>query len=300
MMKLNPQVDVIIPTYNNQDTIKRAINSVIAQTYKNWRLIIINDCSTDNTKSIIESYNDKRIILINNEVNLGAGVSRQVGLKATKASYITFLDSDDYLKPDFIEMNVKLALQHDSDIVYTSFGIEYPHPTKKYEKVIQVIPSGDYIMSGEATPQLHFWAQKKFLTGKLFKTNILRKIKWSNKRIGEDVQTLFFATYEADKVRSSSYCGYIHVFREGSLLANAPYFLCYCGSTEAEIEMCEYLYKKKDRKILKYLMNNMFNNYIQVKKLLLNKQIPQSDFEKHKSSWNYISNWIERHTDWKY
>lgn len=290
-------VDVIIPTYNNQNTIKRAINSVIAQTYKYWRLIVVNDCSTDNTKDIVESYNDERIILVNNEVNSGAGISRQNGLKIAKSPYVTFLDSDDYLKPDFLEMCMRLAKQHDSDIVYTSFGIEY---NDKGQKVLQVIPSGDYIMYGEATTQLHFWAEKKFLTGKLFKTNILRKIPWSNKRIGEDVQTLFFATYEANKVRSSSYCGYIHVFREGSLLANAPYFLCYCGSTEAEIEMCEFLHKKNDKKILRYVMNNMFNNYIQVKSLLLNKQIPTTEFMKHRDSWNYIENWIKKHINWKY
>lgn len=80
-------ITVIIPTYNNEDTISRAINSVIAQTFTEWQLIIVNDCSTDNTLNIVNEYVEKypeKIKVISNKVNQGVGVSRLNGIKKNK------------------------------------------------------------------------------------------------------------------------------------------------------------------------------------------------------------------------
>lgn len=291
-------ITVIIPTYNNEDTISRAINSVIAQTFTEWQLIIVNDCSTDNTLNIINEYVEKypeKIKVISNKVNQGVGVSRLNGIKKTKTKYITFLDSDDYLREDFLEMNYKLAQEKDYDVVYTSFGIEYDHPQIKGEKLFQSIPSGELDMSEEATPQLHFIQQMKFLTGKLFKTDLVRSIPWSTKRIGEDVQTLFFATYMANRVRSSNYVGYIHVFRENSLLADAPKFLCFCHSTLAEFEILEFLYERKDWKLFDYLMQNNYNNYEIAKNAIIMGAYDKDDMMKNKKEWETIQKWYSKH-----
>lgn len=294
-------ITVIIPTYNNEDTISRAINSVIAQTFTEWQLIIVNDCSTDNTLNIVNEYVEKypeKIKVISNKVNQGVGVSRLNGIKKTKTKYITFLDSDDYFREDFLEMNYKLAQEKDYDVVYTSFGIEYEHPQIKGEKLYQTIPSGELDMSEEATAQLHFIQPMKFLTGKLFKTELIKRTPWSKKRIGEDVQTLFFATYLADRVRSSNYVGYIHIFREGSLLADAPKFLCYCHSTLAEFEILDFLYKRQDWKLFDYLMKNNLNNYNIAKNAIMMGAYDEDDLLKNRKEWKYIQNWFLTHNDY--
>ena len=285
-------VTVIIPTYNNEQTIERAIRSVVTQTYVDWELIIVNDKSIDNTLAICKHYADMypNIHIIDNEENVGAGIARQIGLREAKGEFVTFLDSDDLIMADFLAISMQLQAQHDSDIVYTSYTILYP------QGIQQVIPAGDFIMEGEGTSQLHFIQEKKFLTGKIFRKSLLEKIPWSDKRVGEDVQTLFFATYMADKVRSSSYSGYVHCFREGSLLADAPYFFCFCGSTIAEHEIIDFLIEHGEERLWKYLLTFSVNNYnIIQQKIKEGKEITNKDVKKNRDQWKQVQKWFRSH-----
>lgn len=286
-------VTVIIPTYNNQDTIERAIFSVISQTYIDWELVIINDASTDKTSEIIQHYAEfypNKIKVLTNKENTGVGIGRQLALKAASGEFVTFLDSDDFLMADFLKMSMELQSQHDSDVVYTSYTILYP------QGIQQVLPSGDFIMEGEATAQLHFIQEKKFLTGKIFRKSLLESIPWSNKRVGEDVQTLFFATYQANKVRSSSYSGYVHCFREGSLLADAPFFFCYCGSAIAEQEIIDYLIERNDEKLWKYLLTTAWINYnTALAAIDKGTEIKKKDVRDNKKAWKQVQDWYKSH-----
>lgn len=252
------KVSVIIPTFNSEKFIKRAIYSVLIQSYEDFELIIVDDCSTDNTVKIIESFNDDRIKIVKHDVNTGVGVARQTGLKYTTGDFVLFVDSDDYLKDDFIEMCVLLQKQENADIIYTSFSISFPN-------AFQTMCAGDYLMEKEATLQLYYTNQIKFLTGKLIRRSLCDKIVWSNNRIGEDCQTLYMLMYEADLVRSSSYTGYIHVWREGSLLANKPQMYVLIGSLYAEIDVIKFLIEKNNKRLLDYQLNNWLVQYRQMK-----------------------------------
>lgn len=252
------KVSVIIPTFNSEKFIKRAIYSVLIQSYKDFELIIVDDCSTDNTVKIIESFNDDRIKIVKHDVNTGVGVARQTGLKYTTGDFVLFVDSDDYLKDDFIEMCVLLQKQENADIIYTSFSISFPN-------AFQTMCAGDYLMEKEATLQLYYTNQIKFLTGKLIRRSLCDKIVWSNNRIGEDCQTLYMLMYEADLVRSSSYTGYIHVWRDGSLLANKPQMYVLIGSLYAEIDVIKFLIEKNNKRLLDYQLNNWLVQYRQMK-----------------------------------
>lgn len=252
------KVSVIIPTFNSEKFIKRAIYSVLIQSYEDFELIIVDDCSTDNTVKIIESFNDNRIKIVKHDVNTGVGVARQTGLKYTTGDFVLFVDSDDYLKDDFIEMCVLLQKQENADIIYTSFSISFPN-------AFQTMCAGDYLMEKEATLQLYYTNQIKFLTGKLIRRSLCDKIVWSNNRIGEDCQTLYMLMYEADLVRSSSYTGYIHVWREGSLLANKPPMYVLIGSLYAEIDVIKFLIEKDNKRLLDYQLNNWLVQYRQMK-----------------------------------
>lgn len=101
-------VSVIIPVYNRENTIKRAIDSILCQTYSNLELIIVDDGSTDDTVSIINGYNDDRIRLICHKNCGGANKARNTGIANAKGEYIAFQDSDDEWLPD------KLSLQIDA------------------------------------------------------------------------------------------------------------------------------------------------------------------------------------------
>lgn len=136
----NSLVSVITPAYNAQRYIKRAIESVLNQTYKNLEVIVIDDGSTDRTAEIIKSYNDPRIIYLYQE-NQGQGPARNYGIRKSKGEYITLLDADDVYLPEKIEKQVQFmqtypeykavycnALHFYSDNPYKFFKKKYDCP----------------------------------------------------------------------------------------------------------------------------------------------------------------------------
>ena len=94
-----PLVSVILPTYNRARLVSRSINSVLKQTYNNFELIIIDDGSTDNTKQIINSFNDNRIVYLKHNHNKHASAARNTGIAKSKGELIAFLDDDDQWLP---------------------------------------------------------------------------------------------------------------------------------------------------------------------------------------------------------
>lgn len=102
---MTPTISICMAAYNSEKSIDAAINSVINQSYKNWELIIVDDCSTDKTYAIISEYQkrDSRIKVFKNIHNIGSSGSRNRALDEAKGRFISFLDSDDELFPEFIE-----------------------------------------------------------------------------------------------------------------------------------------------------------------------------------------------------
>lgn len=102
-----PLISVIILSYNHDKFLRKAIESVISQTYKNLEIIISDDCSTDNSVNVINEYSDDRIIKVFNQKNLGAVINNNNALRMTNGEYIALLNSDDYWDPRKIELQVK-------------------------------------------------------------------------------------------------------------------------------------------------------------------------------------------------
>lgn len=105
-LKIFPKVSVIMPCYNEGKTLYKAINSVLNQTYKNLELIIINDCSSDDSHIIIKSFKDDRIKYLVNKVNLGVTKSRNIALNIATGKYIACLDGDDTCEPKRLEKQI--------------------------------------------------------------------------------------------------------------------------------------------------------------------------------------------------
>lgn len=109
-------ISVIIPVYNNENYFERCIKSVIEQTYFNTEIIIINDCSIDNVENIILKYKelDKRIKYYKNTKNEGVGYTRNCGISKFTGKYIYFLDSDDYIENNCLEILYKNIKENDN------------------------------------------------------------------------------------------------------------------------------------------------------------------------------------------
>ncbi len=119
---MNDLVSIIMPSYNTAKYIAKTIESVLAQTHKNWELIIVDDCSTDGTDEVLKKYlSDKRIEYLKNSHNSGAAVSRNRALREAKGKWIAFLDSDDLWMPEKLEKQIDFMEKNDYHFSYTNY-----------------------------------------------------------------------------------------------------------------------------------------------------------------------------------
>ena len=117
---MDKKVSVIIPTYNSDKYLKKCIESILLQTYKNIEIIIINDGSTDKTDDIVKKYEDERIKYYKNK-NQGIGKSRNYGIKQSTGEYIMFVDSDDYIDESAVEEMIKKITDSNLDMLVCDF-----------------------------------------------------------------------------------------------------------------------------------------------------------------------------------
>jgi len=111
------EVSVIIPAYNTEQYIAKAIESALAQTLTNIEVIVVDDCSTDNTVEIVERFKDERLKLLLNSENMGAGGARNRAIEAAQGKWIAVLDSDDWYAPQRLEVLVNLAEEKNVDLI---------------------------------------------------------------------------------------------------------------------------------------------------------------------------------------
>lgn len=115
------KVSIIMPSYNTASFIAESVQSVINQTYQNWELIIIDDCSDDNTEEVLSSFTDSRIKVLCNEVHSGAAYSRNKGIREATGRWIAFLDSDDLWMPEKLEKQINYMNENNYHFSYTNY-----------------------------------------------------------------------------------------------------------------------------------------------------------------------------------
>ena len=163
-------INVIIPAYNCRITLGRTFSSLVAQTDPNFEVIVVDDCSTEDIKSIVDDYRDKlSIVYIRNERNLGCGMSRQVGIDNATQKFITFLDSDDMFMPYTIEtFNSIIEANPDTEYLHSYF----------YEQIVI-----------DNNPAIYLWKDNYTAChGKLYNVELIKKygirnsplVKWAD------------------------------------------------------------------------------------------------------------------------
>lgn len=114
-------VSIIMPSWNTDRFIAETIQSVIDQTYKNWELLIVDDCSTDNTDEVVASFKDDRIKYFHNEKNSGAALTRNRAMREAQGEWIAFLDSDDLWMPEKLEHQISFMIENGYSLSYTEY-----------------------------------------------------------------------------------------------------------------------------------------------------------------------------------
>ena len=154
-MAKQPLISIIMPTYNCGKFIGGTIESIINQTYPNWELIVVDDCSKDDTEKVMRKYlKDKRINYIKLEKNSGAAVARTESMKRAKGNYMAFLDSDDLWYPEKLEKQLKFMQDNDYSFSCTAYEqideknnklnkTVYPKMKANYNRILLDCPVGN-------------------------------------------------------------------------------------------------------------------------------------------------------------
>lgn len=119
----NEMVSVIIPTYNSEKFIKKTIYSVLNQTYKNFEIIVIDDCSTDKTEGVIKGIGSSKIRFYMQEKNAGAAIARNKGLDLATGKYVAFLDSDDVWEKKKLEKQLEFMREQKADFCFCAYDL---------------------------------------------------------------------------------------------------------------------------------------------------------------------------------
>ncbi len=195
----SPFVSIILPAYNAENTIEKAISSCLDQNFSNFELIVIDDGSEDSTSNVVNRLitNDSRIRIINSENN-GVSTARRKGIYAAKGIYLFFLDADDYLSTNSLEKLVDTAVNYDSDIVVGDIVIrKFNNSSNRREY--------NHFHNGTGFDFMQFilvnWLN--YLWGKLIKRDLLMNneiIFHKGLKVGEDQILLFQLCFYARKV----------------------------------------------------------------------------------------------------
>ncbi len=172
-MTQSPKISVIIPVYNTERYLSRCLDSVLSNTYDNLEVICINDGSTDNSINILDNYkvSDERVIVINQK-NSGVSAARNAGLNVAKGEYIAFIDSDDWVHPQYFEIMLFAMNCNNSDVVACQYSkvsdessdLITPLAYKKEDIYCTTV--------GEAIRDTYL---KRVVWGKLYKRALVRK-----------------------------------------------------------------------------------------------------------------------------
>lgn len=125
---------VIIPNFNRAETVMVAIHSVLNQTYDDFEIIVVDDCSSDNSVLEISKIKNPKLKLLKLDKNSGAARARNYGVSHAKGELISFLDSDDYYEPEFLEESSKVLFNSEPKIGFMWTGVKYHYPNRTYNR----------------------------------------------------------------------------------------------------------------------------------------------------------------------
>ncbi len=184
-MAKNPLISIIIPVYNAEKYIEKCLSSLLAQTYSNIEILCTNDCSTDNSASIIQEMQkkDSRIKLFQHKTNKGPATARNTGLDNASGEYIMFCDNDDSYKPNMCEKMLNTILEQDVDLVTCRANIENTYLDKPLADYVNSQPIGRYHLCDKMKCHLNV-----LLWNKIYKKSLIDKyeIRFPDGVSGED------------------------------------------------------------------------------------------------------------------
>lgn len=229
-------ISVVMTAYNVENYLEKAINSVLNQEYSDIELILVNDCSTDNSNDIINSFTDPRIKRINNDINMGAGYSRKIGIENASGEYIITIDSDDWIEPTFLQNLYNNSENYDMVFGGMMFDFENGDSIR--------FDTQFGIFSGMSKFELMRKKKLIFLNTCLVKRDLYKLVQYDTKRYNEDTPTLAKLLYFSEKIKIVEEFGYHYLQNTQSLCHKSDEFFKHLCLLQTGIDLIEFFKDK--------------------------------------------------------
>ena len=210
------KISIVIPVYNVSKYLRRCVESILHQTYLNFEAIFVNDGSTDDSLKILEEYEDQRICIISQE-NQGLSGARNTGIRNATGSYITFVDSDDWIDNKYLQVMINLALQENADIVSVRERIVFD------DRDVKCDFCEEYICISKNCADILFGLKvSNFAWGKLIKRELLHGYNefFPVGRRYEDIASMYKLYDKCRRTVLVKGAYYYYFQREGSITAD--------------------------------------------------------------------------------
>lgn len=206
---MNKKISVIVAVYNTEKYLDRCIESLLNQTYKNMELVIVEDCSTDSSRKLLKKYKgNKNIKVFYNRENRGLSCSRNYGLKKSTGDFIGYIDSDDYVEPDYYEKLMSSIKDNKSDIAICDIKLvdEQTNKIQRCKCYANDFDVYSVVNNGFAASACN----------KLFKRKNIEKYPFAEGKVNEDIAVVIPTVIQAKKISYADTC-YFYVQRGGSI-----------------------------------------------------------------------------------
>lgn len=279
MLNNPPFISVVMCAYNTKSFIQKAVDSILNQSYKNWELIIVDDCSTDGTREWLKTFeNNQQVRLFLQEKNAGYVASKNFGISQAKGDYITQCDSDDYFDYDLLEKQVEVISNH-QDVNIVACGFHYIDMDGSIRKTVK--PEKNEIIENNASNHHPFWFPPILVHKKVYD-----KIGYFNSYFlaGDDLYWLTKAN-EHYKIHCIDNAFYHYRYNPNSLSRNVKN-----PKKITDPLILKELLKQRKEKKTDWLENEEFDLLDKFEKKLLNNKKLMS---------NHYSKWSRKSIDYK-
>jgi len=267
MKNKTPFLSIVVPVYNVEEYLVRCFESFLSQSFVDWEMIIVDDCSPDNSQAIIQKYQalDSRIHCIINQENKGLGGTRNIGVSHCQGDYILFIDSDDYISDESaLEQSCAIAVVNNLDVIDT------PYRVLKDDVEINLLPKDFNQLNDKVYTGIDYMNRIHILPivawNKLYKRIFLQQnnILFKERKY-EDVCFTLEVMYKANRVQNTNTPFYNYIIREGSIMTSKVSK----SSVDDAMELCydlESLYNDTNKNT--QIEKSFFYGFIGLQKLL--------------------------------
>ena len=260
-MEQNVLISIIVPVYNVENYLPRCVDSILAQTYRNLEIILVDDGTRDASDKICDAYaaRDSRIRVIHKE-NGGLSSARNAGIEIARGEYLGFVDSDDWIEPEMYELLLEKALQYDVKLVV---GGRYDFSSRRNEKTVGLCPEKEEVVTGmELLGRVFTWQGcDSAAWDKLYHRSLFREIRYPVGKLHEDEAVIHEILGLTQKVAWVDEAHYL--YRESSnSITTAKFSLKRLDETYAKEQRIAYFESRgmtalADRTRIVYLNNLM-------------------------------------------